>query len=205
MATIRLIPSTYYINNINLSVSDEDNMYANTDNTNYATVTNYNENTNSYYIYIRGFNFDDIPSKAIVKSIRIKLKANCSGGKTNTISCYNGTTEIIEAGYTTALEQFVTVKTFTNTTIDCDTLKTYGSDFGIRIDCRRADERTQSMVYIYGAEILIDFTVKLPIYCKVNSSFVQVSVIYKKVNGSWVKQTDDYEKLFDNSNIYITN
>jgi hypothetical protein len=41
MATIRLIPSTYYLSNTSyLSVSNASNMYHNTDNTTYATVTN---------------------------------------------------------------------------------------------------------------------------------------------------------------------
>lgn len=41
MATIRLIPSTYYLSNSSyLSVSNANNMYANTDSTNYATIRN---------------------------------------------------------------------------------------------------------------------------------------------------------------------
>ena len=41
MATIRLVPSTYYLSNSNyLSVSGASNMYTNTDSDTYATITN---------------------------------------------------------------------------------------------------------------------------------------------------------------------
>lgn len=171
MATIRLIPSTYYLSNTKyLSVSDANNMYADTDSTDYATVTNSRNKTTAYYIYIRGFNFDDVPSNAVVNSITIKLKAYHSGGNTSTISCYNGTAPVSAAGSTTALGTSATVKTFTNTTIDWDTLKNYGNNFGIGINCRRANSNTTSYVYIYGAEILVDVTVPTHDISIVNNS-----------------------------------
>ena len=52
----------------------------------------------------------------------------------------------------------------------------YGSDFGIRINCRRSNRNTTGYMYIYGAEILVDYT--LPIYHFVtiqNSTSVNVS------------------------------
>lgn len=163
MATIRLVPSTYYLSNSSyLSVSSASNMYTNTDSTTYATVTNSRTSTSSYYIYIRGFNFDDVPSNAEVSSISIKLKAYHSGGNTSTIYCYDDTTQVSSAGSTTALGTSATVHTFTNTTIDWDTLKGYGSDFGIRINCRRSSRNTTAYVYIYGAEIEVTYTVPNP-------------------------------------------
>ncbi len=163
MATIRLVPSTYYLSNTNyLSVSSASNMYANTDSTTYATVNNSRTSTTSYYIYIRGFNFDAVPSNAIVSNIAIKLKAYHSGGNTSTIYCYDNTTQVTACGSTTALTTSATVKTFTNTTVDWDTLKGYGSDFGIRINCRRSSRNTASYIYIYGAEIEVTYTV--PVY-----------------------------------------
>lgn len=163
MATIRLVPSTYYLSNTNyLSVSSASNMYANTDSTTYATVNNTRTSTTSYYIYIRGFNFDAVPSNAIVSNITIKLKAYHSGGNTSTIYCYDNTTQVAACGSTTALTTSATVKTFTNTTVDWDTLKGYGSDFGIRINCRRSSRNTASYIYIYGAEIEVTYTI--PVY-----------------------------------------
>lgn len=164
MATARLIPSTYYLSNSNyLSVSNASNMYANTDSTTYATVNNSRTSTTSYYIYIRDFDFDSVPANAIVSDITIKLKAYHSGGNTSTIYCYDGTnTQVTAAGSTTALSTTAAVKEFTNTTIDWNTLKSYGSDFGIRINCRRSSRNTASHVYIYGAEIEITYTI--PVY-----------------------------------------
>ena len=169
MATIRLVPSTYYLSNSSyLSVSDASNMYANTDSATYATVTNSRTSTSSYYIYLRGFNFDDVPSAAIVSSITIKLKAYHSGGNTSTIYCYDGTTQVSSAGSASSLTTSATVKTFSNTTIDWETLKGYGSDFGIRINCRRSSRNTTAHIYIYGAEIEVDYT--LPVSATVTST-----------------------------------
>lgn len=163
MATIRLTPSTYYLSNSSyLSVSNASNMYDDTDSTNYATIQNTRTSTSSYYIYLRGFNFDDVPSNAIVSDITIKLKAYHSGGNTSTIYCYDGTTQVSSAGSATALTTSVTTKTFTNTTINWDTLKGYGSDFGIRINCRRSSRNTTSYIYIYGAEIEVTYTIPTP-------------------------------------------
>ena len=118
MPTVRLVPSTYYLSNTTyLSISNAANMYANTDSTTYATVTNSRTSTTSYYLYIRGFNFNAVPSDAIVSDISIKLKAYHSGGNTSTIYCYDNTTQVAACGSTTALTTSATVKEFTNTTV----------------------------------------------------------------------------------------
>ena len=161
MATIRLVPSTYYLSSTSyLSVSSASSMYNNTDNTSYATVTNSRTSTTSYYIYLRGFNFDDIPEGAIVNSFTIKLKARESGVSTSTSYkpyLANGTTTI--NGSCDVITTTATVNTFTGLSADWDTIVGYGSDFGIRINCRRASRNTTSYMYIYGAEILVDYTI----------------------------------------------
>lgn len=163
MATIKIVPSTYYLSNSSyLSVSNASNMYDDTDSTNYATVTNSRTSTSSYYIYIRGFNFDDVPSNAVVSDINIRLKAYHSGGNTSTIYCYDGTTQVSSAGSATALTTSATVHEFTNVSIEWNTLKGYGSDFGIRINCRRSSRNTTSHIYIYGAEIEVTYTIPNP-------------------------------------------
>lgn len=164
MATIRLIPSTYYLSSSSyLSVSNAGNMYNDTDNTTYATVTNSRTSTSSYYIYLRGFNFEDIPSAAVVNSFTIKLKARQSGVSTSTsykpylangTSAINGTCDVIT---TTA-----SVHTFSGLSADWEDIKGYGDNFGIRINCRRASRNTTSYMYIYGAEIEVDYTVPDP-------------------------------------------
>jgi hypothetical protein len=101
MATIRLVPSTYSLSNSTyLSVSDANNMYHNTDNTTYATVTNSRASTTSYYIYVKGFNFDDVDDDWIINSITIKVKGYESGVSTSTSYAprlYNGTSSISTA------------------------------------------------------------------------------------------------------------
>ncbi len=192
MATVRLIPSTYYSSSSYLSVSSASNMYTNTDSTTYATVTNSRSSTSSYYIYIRGFNFDAVPSNAIVSNISIKLKAYHSGGNTSTIYCYDGTTQVSAAGSTTALSTSATVKTFTNTTVDWDTLKGYGSDFGIRINCRRSSRNTTAHVYIYGAEIEVTYTVPTP------------RTITSSINGAGTINPSGSVTLYDGDSYMLT-
>lgn len=164
MATIRLVPSTYYLSSSSyLSVSNAANMYNNTDNTSYATVTNSRSSTTSYYIYLRGFNFSSIPEGAIINSFTVKLKARESGVSTSTSykPCLaNGTSAI--NGLCDVISTTATVHTFTGISDDWDTIVGYGSNFGIRINCRRASRNTTGYMYIYGAEILVDYT--MPVY-----------------------------------------
>lgn len=172
MATIRLIPSTYYLSSTSyLSVSNAANMYHNTDNADYATVTNSRASTTSYYIYLRGFNFGDIPDGAIINSFAVKLKARESGVSTS--SSYkpylaNGTTTI--NGSCNAITTTASVHTFTGISADWETIKGYGSNFGIRINCRRASRNTTGYMYIYGAELLVDYTVPVHHSITINNS-----------------------------------
>lgn len=160
MATMRLVPSTYYLSNSSyLSVSNAANMYTNTDSTNYATVTNSRNSTSSYYIYVRGFNFDDIPSNAIVSDFTIKIKCNYSGGYAQAMYLYDGTST--SYGSSDSISSTVTTHTFTCNYSWADVVAA-GSDFGIRVNCRRASKSTTSYVYIYGAEIEVTYTIPTP-------------------------------------------
>lgn len=164
MATMRLVPSTYYLSNSSyLSVSNAENMYNNTDNTTYATVTNSQTGTSSYYIYLRGFNFDDLPSAAVVSGFTVKFKVRESGVTTSTsyrpYLC-NNTTKI--TGTASMPSTTATTITFTGVTATWDTIKGYGDNFGIRINCRRASRNTTAYMYIYGAEIEVTYTIPDP-------------------------------------------
>lgn len=164
MATLRLVPSTYYLSSTSyLSVSNAANMYADTDSETYATVTNSRTSTTSYYIYLRGFNFEDVPSNAIINSWRVLLKARESGVSTS--SSYapklcDGTSQITST--MTAISTKASVHEFTSVGADWEAIVGYGSDFGIRINCRRASRNTTGYMYIYGAEIEVDYTVPDP-------------------------------------------
>lgn len=164
MAKIRLVPSVLYnAASSYLSISNQQNAFSNTDDTTYATVTNTYASTSSRYVYLRGFNFDDIPEGAIINSFTVKLKAYESGISTSdSYKPYlaNGTSAI--NGSCTAINTSASVHTFTGISADWETIKGYGSNFGIRINCRRASRNTTGYMYIYGAEIEVDYTVPDP-------------------------------------------
>ena len=171
MATIRLVPSTYYLSNTSyLSISNAENMYNNTDNTTYATVTNSQTGTSSYYIYIRGFNFDDVPDGVIINSYTVKFKAKESGVSTSTSyrpMMASGTSTYSAMTSSGTVGTSASTITFSGTTL-FETIKSAGSNFGIRINCRRASRNTTGYMYLYGAEIEVDYTV--PVSATVTST-----------------------------------
>ena len=173
MATIRLVPSTYAVSSTSyLSVSNAANMYTNTDSTTYATITNTYASTSSRYLYIRGFNFNDVPSNAIINSFTVKIKGYESGLATSTSYAprlANGTSTISN---TTAKENFGTsTKTIvvpTGALTWQQISSTYGSNFTIVVYVRRSSRNTTGYFYCYGAEIEVDYTI--PVYHTVTSS-----------------------------------
>lgn len=165
MATMRLVASTYSVSNSTVTVSNASNMYTNVDSTNYATITHTTSGTTSYYLYLKGFNFSDIPSNATVNSFSIKIRGYESGLATSTSYAprlYNNTSTI--TGASAASSNFGTTANtitvpFTGT---WETLKGFGADLGIRLTIRRNARNTQCYVYVYGAEIEVNYTV--PVY-----------------------------------------
>lgn len=176
MATARLVASTYYRNNSSyVTVTNPDNMYTNTDSTTYASVQNTrNSTSNTYYCYLRGFNFDAIPSDAIVTGFTIKIKASESYMSTNSsyrMSLYNGTTSISNTTLTSSLSTAVNTFTFPiPSSLTWETLKGYGANFGIRIPLRRSSTNSSSYVYVYGAEIEVTYTVPVHHNVTINNS-----------------------------------
>lgn len=166
MATARLIPSTSAVSNASYaSIANADNMYTNTDSTTYGTFTHNRASTNNtYYGYLRGFNLSSIPDAATVSSFTVKIKASATGHTTSTSSSYymslvNNTTQIGSTSASGRLTTSVTTFTFSNGSLTWDTIKSYGSNFGIRIPLRRASSNTADVVSVYGAEIEVTYTV----------------------------------------------
>ena len=165
MATIKLTPSILYnaAGTSYLSVSNQNNAFSDTSSTTYATISNIQSSTTNRYIYLQGFNWNDIPSGAIINSFSIKLKANESGGSTSSsyhpILC-KGTATYSNA-YCDAITTSVSTHTFTFTQ-DFETFRDDGEDFGIRINCKRNSRNTSASFYIYGAEIEVDYTIPDP-------------------------------------------
>ena len=165
MAIIRLVPSVLYnaAGTSYLSVSDSANAYTNTDSDTYATVHNIYSSTTNRYVYLQGFNWDDIPTGAVINSFSIKLKARESGGSTSSsyrpVLC-KGTATYSNA-YCNAITTTASVHEFSFTQ-DFATFRDDGEEFGIRINCRRGSRSSTSYHYIYGAEIEVDYTVPNP-------------------------------------------
>lgn len=165
MAIARLVPSELYnaAGTSYLTVSNASNAYTNTDSTTHATVNNTYASTTNRYIYLQGFNWDAVPSDAIINSFRILLKASESGGSTSSsyrpVLC-KGTSTYSNA-YCGAITTSATVHEFSFTQ-DYATFKDDGADFGIRINCRRGSRNTAASFQIYGAEIEVDYTIPNP-------------------------------------------
>ena len=165
MAVVKLVPTIFYnqAGTSYLTVTNQNNALTDTDSTTYATVNNIYSSTTNRYVYLQGFNWDAIPSTAIINSFSIKLKASESGGSTSSsyrpVLC-KGTSTYSNA-YCDAITTSATVHTFSFTQ-DYATFRDDGDDFGIRINCRRGSRNTASYHYIYGAEIEVDYTIPTP-------------------------------------------
>jgi len=206
MATIRLVPSTYAVSSTSyLSVSNEDNMYTNVDSTTYATITNTYASTSSRYLYLRGFNFDDIPDGAEVTSFTVKVKGYETSLATSTSYAprlANGTSAISN---TTASTNFGT--SATTITIPTGALtwsqivNTYGSNFTIMVYVRRSSRNTTGYFYCYGAEI--DVTYTLPDPRTITSTLSGSGTISPSGAGTYY-DGDEYELTITPTNISNT-
>ena len=165
MTTMKLVPSTYYRSNSSyVTVTDADNMYTDVSSTTAASIRNTrNSTSNTYYCYLRGFNFDAVPSDAIVSGFTIRIRAYESYMSTSSsyrMSLYNNTTAISNTTLTSSLSTTATTFTFPiPSTLTWEVLKGYGSNFGIRIPLRRSSTSYNSYVYVYGAEIEVEYTI----------------------------------------------
>ena len=205
MATIRLTPSTYSLSNTSyLRVSNASNMYANIDSTTYATVNHTRTSTTSYYIYVKGFNFNDIPADAIINSATVKVKAKVTSAGSYAPALYNNTTSLSQN-----LSGNIGTSTTTSTidiTSNWETYKGYGSNFGIRLRLNRRSKNTASSMNIYGAEILVDYTI--PTYHTVSvtqstGGTISLSQSGQVLEGTTVSVTATPSDGYELENIYV--
>lgn len=181
MAVIRLIPSSYERSNTNyVTVSNPDNMYNNTDHTsNYCTLRGRagRSSNSTYYAFINGFNFDDVPSNATVTGFRVLIRAYrgsymASGNTNYRMSLASQASNSYKIGNTTLSEDITTSSTSGGvvyefpipSSLTWDTLKNYGSDFSIDIPLRNSSTSSNNYPYVYvsGAEIEVTYTVPNP-------------------------------------------
>ena len=171
MATIRLIPSAYTLSSTSyLSISNASNMYTNTDSTTYATITNINASTSSRYLYLRGFNFDDVPSAAIINSFTVKIKGYEGGLATSTSYAprlANGTSAISNTTASTNFGTSTTTITIPTGELTWQQIVNYDDDFTIMVYVRRNSRNTTGYFYCYGAEIEVNYTI--PVYHQITT------------------------------------
>lgn len=170
MATIRLVPSAYTRSSTSrVTVTDDANMYYNTDHTSaYCSIRGRNSTSNTYYCFIHGFNFDDVPSNATVTDFRVLIR------------CYRNSYQATGASYRMRLasqpsSNYVISDTTTSTdiglTVDVieiptgsltwNNLTSYGSNFSIDL-VLRASSSQYPYIYVYGAEIEVTYSIPNP-------------------------------------------
>lgn len=206
MATLKLIPSSYYVSSSYLTVASETNMYHNVSNTTYATITNTNASTSYYYFYLRGFNIGDVPVGATINNFTVRIRGRASGAYNASMYLAHGTTTISNATATQLPNSStVATRTFANGSLTWAQIVGYGSDFGIRINCRRNARNTTAWWRVYGAEIEIDYTPapSETMWIKKNGIYVPAQKVYKKANGVYVEQTN-LQQVFDAGTNYVT-
>lgn len=175
MATARLVPSTYTSSNTNyVTVTNPSYMYQNTDDSsNYATLRgragSYSNST--YYAFIHGFNFEDVPSSATVTGFRVLIKAyrgryQATGNTSYRISLASQASNSYKIGNTTLSEDITTstsgeVYEIPTGSLTWETLSGYGSNFSIDVPLRNSSTTNTNYpyVYVYGAEIEVTYIV----------------------------------------------
>lgn len=208
MANIRLIPSAYSSSNSsNATVySGEANMYNNTDNTsNYASLRGARSNsTTAYYIFLRGFNFDDVPANATVTSFEVKIRCyknsyqrtgdNYRLRLASTTNINNVISDSITSTEISTTAQVITIPTGDLT---WNTLKNYGDNFSIVIPLS-STSNSRPYIYVYGAEINVTYST-LPTYTVTATS--NVSGVEVSPATQTIVQGDSAEIVIDTSDI----
>lgn len=178
MATIRLIPSSYGRSNTNyVTVTNDANMYNNTDHTSsYCTLRGRagRSSNSTYYAFINGFNFGDVPSGAVVTAFKVKIRAyrgsyQATGNTNYRISLASQASNSYKIGNTTLASDITTssggeVYEIPTGSLTWETLSSYGSNFSIDIPLRNSSTSSSNYpyVYVYGAEIEVTYTLPNP-------------------------------------------
>ena len=170
-------------------------MYYNTDHTaDYCSIRGRNNTSNTYYAFIHGFNFGDVPSNAQVSSFAIKIRcyknSNLQQGTSYRPRLASSPSSSSALSNTTLSSDVTTtsggtVYTFPNGSLTWSTLSGYGSNFSIEIPLRSSSSSYPYM-YVYGAEIEVTYTAET-----VHPSSVSVSPSTASVDmGDTVQLTE---------------
>lgn len=170
MPTIKLIPSHYDRSNTSyVTVSDPANMYFDTSHTaNYATLRGRagRSSNSTYYAFINGFDFSQVPSGVTVTGFSVKIRCYRNqyentgssyrmrlASSANNSNVISGTTVSTDIGTTASV---ITIPTGSLTWAQ---LVSYGANFSIEIRLRNTSTSSSNYpyVYVYGAEIEVEY------------------------------------------------
>ena len=151
MPTVQLLASDNSVyRQTTSSQSDIEKAYTDTSSTTYARVNV--TNASNDYLRLKGFNFSQIPSDAIVTNMTFKIKVAVeSSNQTLTISLKNGSTDISDVVTTNATT--ATVYTLTPT-VSFGNIVSYGDSFSFNISGSRT-----GYYYPYGVEVNVTYVV----------------------------------------------
>lgn len=202
MATIRLIPSTYSSSSSSYATvsSGASNMYNNTDHTsNYATLRGRNRNSSTaYYIFIRGFNFDDVPDNAVVSDFTVKIRCYRSSNQRTGANYYlrlasQASNSYVISNTTTSTNIGTSASVITIPTGDLtwEQLSGYGSNFSIEVPLSSTSS-SYPYIYVYGAEIEVTYTIPTP------------RTITSSINGTGTINPTGSVTLYDGDSYMLT-
>ncbi len=168
MPTARLVPSSYGRSSTSrVTVTNPENMYYNTDHTSaYCTMRGRNSSSYTYYAFINGFNFADIPANATVTAFTVKIRCyrnsyQRTGDTYRLRLCSSASNSSVISGTTTSTEIGTTASVITIPTgsLTWAQLKGYGSGLSIEVVLSSGSNQ-YPYVYVYGAEIEVTYSVE---------------------------------------------
>ena len=159
MATAYIFPSEVTLQT-GISSTNESNIWDDNAST-YATFQTTSSGTSNRYFFIKGFDFDMIPDGATINSFTVTLRGYATGHATSSSyapALCNGTTVLTGCTASSNFTGVASNYTIPTGSYSFSTLKSYGSDFGVRINARRSQRNTASYVYIHSVLLTVDYT-----------------------------------------------
>jgi len=213
MATKKLVPSNYAVSNASyVIVTDPSNMYYNTSHTaNYASVRGRGgrSNNSTYYAFINGFDFTEIPEGSTVTAFTVKIRCYRNSNQ-NTGSSYrlrlasaaNNNSVIADTTTSTDIGETVNTITIPTGSLTWATMSNYGESFSIEIPLRNTSTSSSQYpyVYVYGAEIEVTYTE--PTYYDVTATTTGGTI--DPAGTTQVREGQSYTLTIDVTNPTIT-
>lgn len=167
MASIRIVGSAYTQSSTTYTnVANATYMYdTSSDTTDYASLRGRNRNSSTaYYCFIHGFDFDTVPTEALVSNFVVTIRCyRSSNQRTGTNFylrlCSSPSNSSVITGTTTSTSIDTTANVITIPTGDLtwNDLVTAGTNFSIEVPLASTSS-SYPYVYVYGADIEVTYT-----------------------------------------------